>query len=54
MAFLAAVRAVKNKKVEKVTYMGGGGGILLREQLSYIRKSITLMLSSSRDEFTLS
>ena len=33
----------------------GGGGILLCEQLSYSRKSITLMfMSSSRDEFTLS
>ena len=30
-------------KVEKVTYMGRGGvGILLFEQLSYIRKNVTL------------
>ena len=53
-------RDVRNKKVEKVTYIGGGGervGILLCEQLSYIRKKcyFTLMfMSSSRDEFTLS
>ena len=54
-AFLAAKRAIKNKKVEEMTYMGEGEGILLCEQLSYSRKSITLMfMSSSRDEFTLS
>ena len=39
-------RDVKNKKVEKVTYIGGVGGvgvgILLCEQLSYIRKNVTL------------